>query len=57
MKQMLKDYDIEQGIMSIHYDNSSVSNISKNLTLHSQTKYVEIHHHFIRDLIEDKVIL
>ena len=57
MKQMLKDYDIEQGITSIHYDNSSVSNISKNLILHSQTKYIEIHHHFIRDLVEDKVIL
>ena len=55
MKQMLKDYDIEQGITSIHYDNSSVSNISQNLIFHSQTKYIEIHHHFIRDLVEDTV--
>ena len=47
MKQMLGDYDIEQGTMNIHCDNSSAINISKNLILHSQTKHIEIRHHFI----------
>ena len=54
MKQMLKDYGIEQGTMSIHCDNSSVINISKNPIFHSHTKHIEIHHHFIRDLVEAK---
>ena len=53
---MLKDYGIEQGTMNMDYDNSSAINISKNLVLHSYTKHIEIHHHFIRDLVEEKVV-
>ena len=53
---MFNDYGVEQGTMSIHYNNSSAINISKNLVLHSQTKHIKIRHHFIRDLVEDTVI-
>ena len=42
--------------MNIHCDNSSAINISKNLVLHSYTKHIKIHHHFIRDLIEENVV-
>ena len=53
---MLKDYGIEQMTMNIHCDNFNAINISKkkkNPILHSHTKHIEIHHHFIRDLIEE----
>ena len=53
---MLKDYRIEQEIISIHCDNSSVINISKNLVLYSRTKHIEIRHHFIEGIIEEKVV-
>ena len=53
---MLKDYGIEQGTMSIHYDNSIALNISKNHVIHSCTKHIEICHHFIKDLVEEKVV-
>ena len=53
---MLKDYRIEQETISIHYDNSSVINISKNLVLYSRTKHIEIRHHFIKGIIEEKVV-
>ena len=56
MKQILKDFGIEQETMSIHCDNFSVINISKNPILHSRTKHIEIHHHFIRDLIKENVV-
>ena len=56
MKQRLKDYGIEQETMNIDYNNSSAINISKNHVFHSYTKHIEIHHHFIRDLIEGKVV-
>ena len=49
MKQMLKDYGIEQETMCIHYDNFSDINISKNLVLYFRTKNFEIHHHFFKD--------
>ena len=53
---MLNDYGVEKGTMSIHCNNSSAINISKNLVLHSQTKHIKTRHHFIRDLVEDTVI-
>ena len=56
MKKMFSDYDIEQDTMNVMCDNMTTINISKNLFFHSQTKYIEIQRHFIRDFIEDKVI-
>ena len=53
---MLKDYGIEKGTMNVHCDNSNVINISKNLVLHSCIKHIEICHHFIMDLVEEKVV-
>ncbi|KAL6314363.1 hypothetical protein AAG906_021195 [Vitis piasezkii] len=34
----------------------SAINISKNPVIHSRTKHIDIRHHFIRDLVEDKVV-
>ena len=56
MKQMLKDYGIEQGSMNLYCDNTSAINISKNLVQHSRTKHIDIKHHFIRELVEEGVI-
>ena len=42
--------------MNIHCENSSAINISKNPIIHSCTKHIEICHHFIKDLIEEKVV-
>ena len=56
MKQVLNDYGIEQRTMNIHCNNSSAINILKNHVIHSRTKHIEIHHHFIKDLVKDKVV-
>ena len=56
MKQMLKDYGIEQGSINLHYDNSSAISILKNPVFHSCTKHIEIRHHFIRDLVKEKIV-
>ncbi|XP_059599385.1 retrovirus-related Pol polyprotein from transposon RE1 [Vitis vinifera] len=56
IKQMLRDYGIDQGTMVLFCDNTSAINISKNPVLHSRTKHIDIRHHFIRDLVEDKVV-
>lgn len=57
MKQMLVDYGITQGTITLFCDNTSAINISKNPVQHSHTKHIDIHHHFIRDLVEDGTIL
>ena len=56
MKKLLGDYGLSQETMVIYYDNSSAIDISKNLVQHSKTKHIEIRYHFIRDLVERKVV-
>ena len=42
--------------MVVYCDNSSAINISKNPMQHSKSKHIEIRYHFIRDLIERKIV-
>lgn len=42
--------------MTLYCDNISAINISKNLVQHSRTKPIDIRHHFIRELVESKVL-
>ena len=56
MKKILTDYGISQDTMVVYYDNSSAIDISKNLVQYSKTKYIEIRYHFIRDLVERKIV-
>ena len=56
MKKLLHDYRIPQEMMSVFCDNTSAINLSKNPVWHSKSKHIEILYHFIRDLVEDKVV-
>ena len=56
MKKLLTDYGISQDTMVVYCDNSSAIDISKNLIQHSKTKHIEIRYHFIRDLVERKIV-
>ena len=56
MKKVLTDYGISQDIMVVYCDNSSTINISKNPVQHSKTNHTEIRYHFIRDLVERKIV-
>lgn len=42
--------------MELSCGNMSTVNISKNLVQHTRTKHIDIRHHFIRDIMEDKVV-
>ncbi|WJX12614.1 hypothetical protein P8452_03091 [Trifolium repens] len=57
MKQMLKEYDVEQNALTLYCDNMSAINISKNSVQHSKTKHIDIRHHYIRDLVENKIVV
>ena len=56
MKKVLTDYEISQDTMIVYCDNSSAIDISKNHVQHSKTKHIEIRYHFIRDLVERKIM-
>lgn len=54
---MLRDYDLNQGTMSLYVDKQSAIQISKNLVQHSRTKHIDICHPFIRELVKEGIIL
>ena len=56
MKKLLHDYGIPQDTMCIFCDNTSAINLSKNPVQHSKSKHIEIRYHFIRDLVEERVV-
>ena len=56
MKKLLGDYGISQETMVVYCDNFSAIDISKNPVQHSKTKHLEIRYHFIRDLVDRKVV-
>lgn len=56
MKQMLKEYNVKQDVMTSYCNNLSAINISKSPIKYSRTKHIDIRHHFIRDLVEEKTV-
>ena len=54
---MLADYGIIQDTLVVYCDNTSAINISKNPDQHSRTKHIDIRHHFIRELVENKTVV
>ncbi|KAG9447535.1 hypothetical protein H6P81_013663 [Aristolochia fimbriata] len=57
MKQMLSYYGVNSKVMTVYCDNTSAINISKNPVQHSRTKHIDIHHHFIRELVEEGQVI
>ena len=51
IKNQLEDYGISLRKIPVMCDNTSAINLAKNPIVHSRTKHIEIHHHFIRDHI------
>ena len=56
IKKLLHDYGIPQDTMCVFCDNISAINLSMNPVQHSKSKHIEIRNHFIRDLVEEKVV-
>ena len=54
MRQMMSDYGFPKKCMTLLCDNKSAIDISKNPVFHSRTKHIDIRHHYIRNLIENK---
>lgn len=57
MKHMLADYGMNSHPLMVNYDNQSAINISKNPVMHSKTKHIAIRYHFVRDLVEAKIVV
>lgn len=51
------DFNIKLERIPIFCDNTSAINLTKNPVLHSRTKHIKIHHHFLRDHVEKSVVI
>ena len=56
MNQMFEDFDIFQDMLMIYCDNTIVIYIFKNF-FHTRIMHIDICHHFIRELIENKSVV
>ena len=45
-----------KSVTELHSDNQSAIALAKNPMSHARAKHIDIHHHFIRDAIQDKII-
>ena len=53
---MLKGFRVSRKVITLYCDNLNGISISKNLVQHSRMKHINIRHHYIWNLIEDKII-
>lgn len=56
MKNMLKDYGKLQGMIFPTCENFSAICIYMNYVQHYRTNHVDLRHHFIKDLVEEKIV-
>lgn len=49
---MLFNYDISLDNLYVYYNKTSVVNISNNAFWYTWTKHIDIHHYYIRKLVE-----
>ena len=54
MKRFLQELGMKQDKYVVHYDGQSAIHLSKNSTFHSKSKHIDVHMHWIRDVLEQK---
>ena len=54
LRQVLDGMGLDQeDATNLYCDNQSTIKLAKNPVFHATTKHIEVHHHFIRDLIQN----
>ncbi|GKF66345.1 hypothetical protein Tco_0192862 [Tanacetum coccineum] len=56
MRSQLKDYEFEFNKIPLYCDNKSAIALCCNNVHHSRSKNIDIHHHFIREQAENRVV-
>eukprot|EP00253_Pinus_taeda_P008358 PITA_08358 len=57
LQRLCSSMGLVQGTIRIDYDSQSGIFLAKNSAYHSKTKHINVHYHFVRDMIEDKKVL
>nr|GEW46412.1 copia protein [Tanacetum cinerariifolium] len=56
IRSQLKDYDVAFNNIPLYFDNKSVIALCCNNVQHSRSKHIDIHHHFIREQVDIRVV-
>ena len=57
LKRLLAELKVKiDGIVSVFCDNLTAINIAKNLVHHDRTKHVKLDRHFIKEIVEEKLL-
>ena len=57
LQRLCSSMGLAQGVIRIDCDSQSAIFLAKNPAYHSKTKHIDVQHHFVRDMIEDKKVL
>lgn len=56
MKKFLKELGHFQGKYVLLCDSQSAIHLSKNSTFHSKSKHIDVRYHWIREVLDDKLL-
>lgn len=56
IRNQLEDYNHFEGKIPIYCDHNVAISLSKNPTLHSRAKHIEVKHHFIHDHVNKGIV-
>ena len=56
MEKFLQELGLNQEKFILYCDNQIVIHLSKNSTFHSRSKHINVRYHWIRDVLEKKLL-
>ena len=54
---LLKDLGVGQKQLVLYSDSQSVIHLAKNQVFHARTKHIDVHQHFVREILEEEEIV
>ena len=57
LQRMFSEIGFKQQAKSIDCHSQSAIFLAKKLAYHSRTKHIDVHYHFVRDMVESKKVL
>jgi len=56
MKKFLQELGLQQERYLLYCDSHSPIHLSKNSTFHSRSKHIDVRYHWIRDVLDEKLL-
>ncbi|GJZ03033.1 retrovirus-related pol polyprotein from transposon TNT 1-94 [Tanacetum coccineum] len=53
---LLEELGVELNTVAVNCDNQGVIHLSRNYVFHERTKHINVHYHFIKEVLEEKTV-